>query len=180
MKTRFCIFILTCLLAVGVIGCSTPEEAVTTNAPSSADAAQVTKTETKKEVQPPGQKALTPVVPVRDPFVPLVMAAAPAQAQTNGGTGGTSGTKVTTTQNTGGTTASPSNNSQDVTFELAGIYQQNDSIYASLRDGKQVADVTVGDDFGGYQVAKIDLQNDQVTLSKGGQIIILKNSSSTK
>ncbi|HBI26236.1 MAG TPA: hypothetical protein DDY25_00685, partial [Peptococcaceae bacterium] len=70
MKTRFCIFILTCLLAVGVIGCSTPEEAVTTNAPSSADAAQVTKTETKKEVQPPGQKALTPVVPVRDPFVP--------------------------------------------------------------------------------------------------------------
>ncbi|HBI26235.1 MAG TPA: hypothetical protein DDY25_00680, partial [Peptococcaceae bacterium] len=110
----------------------------------------------------------------------LVMAAAPAQAQTSGGTGGTSGTKVTTTQNTGGTTASPSNNSQDVTFELAGIYQQNDSIYASLRDGKQVADVTVGDDFGGYQVAKIDLQNDQVTLSKGGQIIILKNSSSTK
>jgi hypothetical protein len=36
MKTRFCIFILTCLLAVGVVGCSTPEEVVTTNAPSPA------------------------------------------------------------------------------------------------------------------------------------------------
>jgi hypothetical protein len=76
MKTRFCIFILTCLLAVGVVGCSTPEEVVTTNAPSPADAAQVKNTETKKEVQPPDQSVLTPVVPVRDPFVPLVVAAA--------------------------------------------------------------------------------------------------------
>lgn len=180
MKTRFCIFILSCLLAVGVIGCSSPEEAATSNAPSSADAAQVTKTETNKETQSADQNGLTPVVPVRDPFAPLVLAAAPAQAQTSGSTSGTSGTQVTATQNTGGTTAAKPNNSQNTTIELAGIYQQNDSIYASLRDGKQVADVTVGQDFSGYQVAKIDLQSNQVTLSKGGQIIVLTDSIKTK
>jgi hypothetical protein len=177
MKTRFCIFILTCLLAVGVVGCSTPEEVVTTNAPSPADAAQVKNTETKKEVQPPDQSVLTPVVPVRDPFVPLVVAAAPAEAQASSGA---SDTDITPVQNTGNNTEPKPNHSQDTTIELACIYQQNDSLYASLRDGKQVADVTVGEDFSGYHVVKIDLQNNQVTLSKGDQIIILKNSSVAK
>jgi archaellum component FlaG (FlaF/FlaG flagellin family) len=64
--------------------------------------------------------------------------------------------------------------------ELISVYQQGNSAYASLRDGKQLAEVTVGDTFSGYEVIKIDLQNNQVTLKKGGQIVVIKNYSSTK
>jgi hypothetical protein len=170
MRSRLCVFILSCLLALGLIGCFTPEEAATTHTPSQTYG-EVKKPETKKEVQPLDNSIA--VVPVRDPFVPLIVASAPSEAQTEKGIGGAG------TENSGGTGTEP-NASKKISVELISVYQQGNSAYASLRDGKQLAEVIVGDTFSGYEVIKIDLQNNQVTLKKGGQIVVIKNYSSTK
>ncbi|MEG3068018.1 MAG: hypothetical protein RQM95_07315 [Syntrophaceticus schinkii] len=168
MRSRLCVFILSCLLALGLIGCFTPEETATTHTPSQTYG-EVKKPETKKEIQPLDNSIA--VVPVRDPFVPLIVASAPSEAQTDKGIVGDKKFRGTGTE---------PNASQKISVELISVYQQGNSAYASLRDGKQLADVTVGDTFSGYEVTKIDLQNNQVTLKKDGQIVVIKYYSSTK
>jgi hypothetical protein len=56
-------------------------------------------------------RVVAAVVPVRDPFMPLIVASAPSEGQTDKG------------QNTGGTTEPK--DSQEITFELVAVYQQN-------------------------------------------------------
>lgn len=171
MRIRLCVFVCSCLLALGLIGCSTPEESATTLSPAKTYGEVAKKSETKKEVLPLDNSIA--VVPVRDPFMPLIVSSASGEGQTDKESGDSD------TDNSEGT-SSESNASQEITFELGAVYQQNDNIYASLKDGKQMADVTVGDTFSGYEVTKIDLQNNQVILKKDGQIVIIKNCSPTK
>lgn len=170
MRTRLCVFVCSCLIALGLIGCFTPEEAATSITPSKTYG-EVKKPETKKEVT--SLDNAMAVVPVRDPFVPLIVASAPSEGQTDTESG------ETDTDNSGGT-GTKSNVSQKITIELAAVYQQGERAYASLRDGKQMADVTVGETFSGYEVTKIDFRNNQITLKKDGQIVVIKNCSPTK
>ncbi|HHV35936.1 MAG TPA: hypothetical protein GXX59_10285 [Syntrophomonadaceae bacterium] len=174
MRTRLCVFVCSCLIALGLIGCFTPEEAATSITPSKTYG-EVKKPETKKEVT--SLDNAMAVVPVRDPFVPLIVASAPSEGQTDTESG------ETDTDNSEGKRKEPnakSNVSQKITIELAAVYQQGERAYASLRDGKQMADVTVGETFSGYEVTKIDFRNNQITLKKDGQIVVIKNCSPTK
>jgi type IV pilus biogenesis protein PilP len=85
-------------------------------------------------------------------------------------------------------TTTPSNNDTDptdeqeseTTIEVVSVYEQDGKLYASLRDGSQLADVTVGDTFNGYQVVAIDLQKNQVTLAQDGKTVVLNNNQITK
>ena len=167
MRLRLFVFICSCLLVLGLIGCSTPEETTTTLSPPKAQA-EVKKSPEKKEVLPLDNASA--VVPVRDPFAPLIVAFASSEGQINKGSG---------TQNSGDTDTEFTG-SQQSSIELIAVYQQGNSAYASLKDDKQLADVTVGETFCGYEVMKIDLQNNQVRLAKGGERKVLKNNQSTK
>ncbi len=173
MKNRLAVFICTCLLALVLVGCaSNDENSTASSAPQTQTEEQKPKQEYKTAQEIFQVDNASVVVPVRDPFVPLIKVSSSDQR--------------TTVESPNTTT--PSNNDTDptdeqeseTTIEVVCLYEQDGKLYALLRDGSQLADVTVGDTFNGYQVVAIDLQKNQVTLAQDGKTVVLNNNQITK
>jgi hypothetical protein len=174
MRIRLCVFICSCLLALGLIGCTSPEETSATLSPTKTyGEAAANKTAAVAVKENAVLENSAAVVPVRDPFNPLIAASPPSDNQTDKGIG----SSAAKNSNAGG---SQTDTGQKISSELISVYQEGNKAYASLKDGKLQAVVAVGDTFYGYEITGIDIENNQVTLKKGEQIIVLKISSPTK
>ncbi|GEM_PF-2124601 len=180
MKNRLAVFICTCLLAIVLVGCASNDEGSTaSSAPQTQNEEQKPKQEHKTAQEIFQVDNASVVVPVRDPFVPLIKVSSSDQ-------GTTVGSPNTTTPSNNNTNPSDNNTNPadeqetETTIEVVSVYQQDGKLYASLRDGSQLADVTVGDTFNGYQVVAIDLEQNQVTLARDGKTVVLNNNQITK
>ena len=176
MKCRLAVFLCTCLLALVLVGCASNDEGSTaSSAPQTQTGEQKPKQEPKTAQEIFIVDNASVVVPVRDPFVPLIKV-----SSSDEGTPAESPDTTDPNKKTDNDTAPSDEQQTETSIELVSVYQQDGKLYASLRDGSQLADVTVGDTFNGYQVVAIDLQQNQVTLTKDGKTVVLNNNKVTK
>jgi len=176
MKNRLAVFICTCLLAIVLVGCASNDEGSTaSSAPQTQNEEQKPKQEHKTAQEIFQVDNASVVVPARDPFVPLIKV-----SSSDEGTPAESPDTTDPNKNTDNDTAPSDEQQTETSIELVSVYQQDGKLYASLRDGSQLADVTVGDTFNGYQVVAIDLEQNQVTLALDGKTVVLNNNQITK
>ena len=180
MKNRLAVFICTCLLALVLVGCAANEESSpASSAPQTQNVKQNISKEHKTAQEIFQVDNASVVVPVRDPFVPLIKVSSSDQETTVG-------SPNTTTPSNNNTNPSDNNTNPadeqetETTIEVVSVYQQDGKLYASLKSGNQLTDATVGDTFNGYQVVAIDLQKNQVTLALDGKTVVLNNNQFTK
>lgn len=185
MKNRLAVIICTCLLALVLVGCTPSDES------STASSAPQTHAEEQEAKQEPiaVQEVLqvdnaSVVVPVRDPFVPLIQVSdagmQPDEGRDTQNSGNTGNTNNTGNPGNPGNTGTEPTNSRQPSIELVAVFEQDGKLCASLRDGSQLADVTVGDVFKGYKVVEINLQNNQLKLDQDGKTVVLNNTQVTK
>ncbi len=176
MKCRLAVFLCTCLLALVLVGCAANEESSpASSAPQTQNVKQNISKENKTVQEIFQVDNASVVVPARDPFVPLIKV-----SSSDEGTPAESPDTTDPNKNTDNDTAPSDEQQTETSIELVSVYQQDGKLYASLRDGSQLADVTVGDTFNGYQVVAIDLQKNQVTLALDGKTVVLNNNQFTK